>query len=92
MKPALNVGQVLDVPTGKMFDFGKPLPNVDMAPEHYIDYHPEETQRQINQMLAISQKGRGQFDGKAWLENLKASIAEGPPQTIITIDSYSPMT
>lgn len=85
MKPMLNIA------TGAMFDFGKPLPKVDMAPEHYIDYTPNETQRQVDAMLVIHVAPTGEFDGKMWRNKLREFIEGSPKECLFIIDSCSPI-
>ena len=83
MKVPFNVGSV--------FDFGKPLPNVDMAPEHYIDYHPAETQRQVDAMLSWAWTTEGAIDGKVWRNKLREFVETSPRVEYFVLDSLSPI-
>jgi hypothetical protein len=86
MKPMLNLT------TGQMFDFSPQPRPLDVAPAHYIDYHPDETRRQVDAMLQVIQKSSGEFDGKAWLDRVKAFAKDSPHEVLFTIDSYAPIS
>lgn len=83
MKVPLNVGMI--------FDFGKPLPKVDMASEHYIDYHPAETQRQVDQMLSWFPTPQGELDLTVVIGKLREFVEGDPKKILFTIDSCSPI-
>lgn len=88
MKPVMNIT------TGTMFDFGKPLPKVDMAPTHYIDTTPNHTREQeekLAAMMAALPKGDGFISGAEVVERMKHLIGGEPGAVIVVMDSYSPM-
>lgn len=87
MKPVINAGM--------MFDFGKPLPKVDMAPEHYIDYTPDATREAVERMeklMATLPAPDGQLTGAQVVERMKDFITGDPQGVIVVMDSYSPLT
>ena len=95
MKPVINAGKMFDIPTGTMFAFGKPLPKVDMAPEHYIDTTPDYTREQeekLTAMMTALPKGDGFISGAEVVERMKHLIGGEPTGVIVVMDSYSPMT
>lgn len=54
-----------------------------------FDYTPDDTQRQIDMMMAISEGEMGEFDAKAWHKKLKELVAGAPKEILFTIDSIS---
>lgn len=86
MKPLLNINM------GAMFDFSPQPRDLDVAPAHYIDYHPEETQRQVDMMMTWLPTPQGELDLKVTMGKLREFV-EGCPKTFLfEIDSFSPLT
>lgn len=87
MKPVINAGM--------MFDFGKPLPKVDMTPEHYVDYTPDATREaveRLGKLMATLPAPDGQLTGAQVVERMKHLIGGESPGVLVVMDSYSPLS